>query len=206
MKLYLSSYELGSAAGRLKAMTPHDKIAYIPNARDYSNVDPERRINRDDHDTSALRALGLEVELVDLRRFFGRPDALRGKLETIGAIFISGGNVFILRQAMRLSGLDDILTGLRRRPDFLYAGYSAAGCVLAPSLKGYEIVDPVETPYAELDEIIWEGLGLLDFAFVPHWKSDHPESAAVDQVIEFCRRHDVGYRALRDGEVLIDEI
>jgi len=51
---------------------------------------------------------------------------------------------------MRLSGLDDILEGLRGNDEFLYAGYSAAGCILAPSLSPYEIVDQPETPYQDL--------------------------------------------------------
>ncbi len=185
MKFYLSSYELGDQAEKLKSMIPYGKIGYIPNARDYTTVDPVRRIKRTNNDTTSLKKLGLEVEEIDLRDYFGKSELLKKKLEEIGAIFISGGNVFVLRQAMKLSGLDEILTKLCDT-DFLYAGYSAAGCVLAPSLRGMDIVDVLDTPYSDQKEIIWDGLGLLDFRFVPHWKSDHPESVKIDEEIVYC--------------------
>ena len=129
MKYYLSSYGLGNETEKLKALVTKGKIAYIPNARDYTGADPEKRARRTETDVISLRALGLEVEMLDLRKYFDKQSELKEKLDELGAIFISGGNVFVLRQAMRLSGLDDVLQELRRT-DFLYAGYSAAGCVL----------------------------------------------------------------------------
>jgi dipeptidase E len=116
-----------------------------------------------------------------------------------------GGNVFVLRQAMKLSGLDEILTDLfKSKTNFLYSGYSAAGCVLAPSLKPYQVVgDATETPYKDQASVIWEGLDLVDFAFMPHYKSDHPETEAIDRGINYCEEHSIKYKAVRDGEVLI---
>ncbi|MBI3633186.1 MAG: Type 1 glutamine amidotransferase-like domain-containing protein [Candidatus Vogelbacteria bacterium] len=203
MKFYLSSYELWNETEKLKALIPKGKIGYIPNARDFSGAGPERKAKRNDKDMGALRNLGVDVELVDLKNYFGKQAGLKNKVLDLGAIFISGGNVFVLRQAMKLSGLDEILKELREKDDFLYAGYSAAGCVLAPSLKAFEIVDPVDTPYQGQKEIIWEGLGFVDFALMPHWKSDHPESASVDKEIEYCEKNKIPYKAIRDGEVLI---
>ena len=142
--------------------------------------------------------------MLDLRDYFGKQDELRNKLEERGAIFISGGNVFVLRQAMRLSGLDKILPELQDT-DFLYAGYSAAGCVLAPNLKAYEIVDPLDTPYSEQKEVIWKGLGFVDWALMPHWDSDHPESADIDKEIAYCKENNIPYKAIRDGEVIVIE-
>lgn len=104
---------------------------------------------------------------------------------------------------MKLSGLDELLKKLRGRNNFLYAGYSAAGCVLAPNLKVYEIVDKIDTPYSELKEVIWDGLGILNFAFMPHWDSEHPESADVEKEIAYCKQNNIPYKALRDGEVII---
>ena len=141
---------------------------------------------------------------MNLSDYFNKRKELKKKLEEVGAIFISGGNVFVLRQAMKLSGLDEILKELRDS-NFLYAGYSAAGCVLAPSLKGMDLVDPLDTPYKEPSEVIWEGLGFVDFHFIPHWDSDHPESADVEKEIAYCKVNNISYRAIRDGEVLILE-
>src|SRR3989344_6513120 len=108
MKYYLSSYEIGNEAEKLKKLVPNGKIAYIPNARDFTGADPERRAKRNEKDMGSLRGLGLEVELVNLSDYFGKQDELKKKLKELGAIFISGGNVFVLRQAMKLSGLDQI--------------------------------------------------------------------------------------------------
>lgn len=204
MKFYLSSYELGNETDKLKALIPKGKIAYIPNARDFTGADLERCIKRSEKDIGSLHELGLEVELVDLREYFGKRDELKAKLGGLGATFVSGGNVFVLRQAMKLSGLDQILKELRNT-DFLYAGYSAAGCVLAPNLKAFEIVDAIDTPYHEQKEVILEGLGFVDFAFMPHWKSDHPESADVEKAIIYCKENSIPYRAIKDGEVMVIE-
>ncbi|HCC83425.1 TPA: hypothetical protein DEP96_01090 [Candidatus Uhrbacteria bacterium] len=206
MKFYLSSFRLGNQATKLKILIPHGHIAYIPNALDFTNVDQTRRDAHIKQDLDSLRELGLRVETLNLHDYFGQQAALQAKLTEIGAIFVSGGNVFILRQAMKLSGLDVILTQSLLPKDVLYAGYSAAGCVLSPNLDAYKIVDDAtETPYPELPEVIWTGLNLIDFAFLPHWDSDHPESATITQAVEYCQQHNLPYKTLRDGEVLIIE-
>ncbi len=207
MKFYLSSYRLGNETEKLKKLIPNKKIGYIPNARDYSTVDPEIKVNRTDRDSALLNELGIEAETIDLTNYFNKKDELRKKLEELGAVFISGGNVFVLRQAMKLSGLDEILKEFKdKNNDFLYAGYSAAGCVLAPDLKAYAIVDDAaETPYGGLKETIWEGLGFVDFAFMPHWDSNHPESTDIDKEIAYCKENNIPYKAVRDGEVIIIE-
>jgi dipeptidase E len=205
MKYYLSSYEIGNKKEKLKSLVPKRKIGYVPNARDYTGVDLKRYATRSEKDMSSLRELGIEVEMLSLRDYFGKRDELKKKLEDLGAIFISGGNVFVLRQAMKLSGLDEILKELQNERNFLYAGYSAAGCVLSPSLKSCEIVDKVDTPYKEQKEIIWDGLGFIDFAFMPHWDSDHPESKDVEKEIIYCQENNIPYKTIRDGEVIIIE-
>src|SRR3989338_4353903 len=204
MKFYLSSYELGNETEKLTKLVPKGKIGYVPNARDFTGADPVRRAKRNENDMNSLRGLGFEVEMVNLQDYFGKQDELKKKLEELGAIFISGGNVFVLRQAMKLSGLDEFLKELRNT-DFLYSGYSAAGCVLATSLKGMDLVDPLDTPYKEQKEILWDGLGFVDFRFMPHWDSNHPESADIDKEIAFCKENNIPYRAIRDGEVIIIE-
>src|SRR3989338_7730150 len=204
MKYYLSSYRLRNGTEKLRALDVKGKIGYIPNARYYTGADLEKKAARITNDIDSLRELGLGVELVDLRDYFGKQEELKKKLEELGAIFISGGNVFVLRQAMKLSGLDEILKELRDT-DFLYASYSAAGCVLAQSLKGMDIVDPLDTPYEGQKEIIWEGLGFVDFRFMPHWDSNHPESADIEKEITYCKENGIAYKAIRDGEVMILE-
>lgn len=204
MKFYLSSFKFGTEKDQLKDLAPKGKIAIIPNALDFREADDERTSRSLENKMERLEQLGLEPQIVDLKGYFGREEDLKKIIEDIGAVFVLGGNVFVLRQAMKLSGLDTILTMLRYDPNFLYAGYSAAGCVLAPSLDPYKVVgDATETPYPQLREVIWEGLGFVDFAFMPHWDSDHPEAEAIGRGIEYCKQHGIEYKAVRDGEVLI---
>lgn len=63
-----------------------------------------------------LRSLdvGLEIEKLDLRNYFGKPSDLKPKLLTFGTIWFCGGNAFVLRQAMQLSGFDDIIRQFSR--------------------------------------------------------------------------------------------
>ena len=203
MKLYLSSYGLGDEVEKLTSLVPNKKIGYIPNALDFSGANKERRKKHIEKDMNSLRELGLVVDLIDLRKYFGKKDLLKDKLKELGAIFISGGNVFVLRQTMKLSGLDQTL-GEFLDSDFLYAGYSAAGCVLSQSLDVYKIVDDsTDTPYNESKEIIWDGLGFIDFAFMPHWDSDHPESSDIEKEVEFCKKNNISYKTLKDGDIII---
>jgi dipeptidase E len=122
MKYYLSSFKMGKKTKKLKRMLPANKrTAYIPNALDYSD-DLERRKKSDKQNMAQLRAVGLKPEILDLRQYFGRTKRLEKKLSKFGVIWIRGGNTFVLRQAMRLSGFDKIFKKLRKKKDMLYGG------------------------------------------------------------------------------------
>lgn len=205
MKLYLSSYKVGDEPEKLTALFPKNKnVGYIPSALDFTKVDLERRQTHIEKDMESLRQANLQPVLLDLKEYFEKPETLKTKLSELGGIFISGGNTFILRQAMKLSGLDSILTDGKVPEEFVYAGYSAAGCVLSPTLKSYSIVDDAaDLPYEKQREIVWEGLGLIPFAFMPHFDSNHRESEDVRREIAYCKENGIPYKTLRDGEVMI---
>ena len=102
----------------------------------------------------------------------------------------------MLRYALHRVG-DDVVPGLLGRDALAYGGYSAGACVLAPSLRGLETVDDAgAVPRAYGTEPVWDGLGVLRHAVVPHYQSpDHPESAACDA--------GVPHVTLRDGQALV---
>jgi dipeptidase E len=52
---------------------------------------------------------------------------------------------------------------------------------------------------------VWERLGLIDFAFAPHYHSDHPESKMIDKVVDYFVAKGIKHRTLHDGEVIILE-
>lgn len=207
MKLYLSSYKVGDQPERLGNLFSDNKsVGYIPNALDFTKADAERRRIHVEKDMQGLKQIGLHPVVLDLKEYFENSEGLKAKLSELGGLFVSGGNTFVLRQAMRLSGLDNILISSEVSEQFVYAGYSAAGCVLSPTLKSYSIVDDAtDHPYEEHHETIWEGLGLIDFAFMPHYNSDHQESDDIQKEVAYCEEHGIPYKTLRDGEVIIIE-
>lgn len=83
------------------------------------------------------------------------------------ALLVSGGDVWYLRRWMQESGLAEVMPSLR---DAVYVGISAGSMVTAP-VFGETYGDPLE-PF-----VIGPGLGLVDFAVLPHVDhEDHPES------------------------------
>jgi len=196
MKFYLSSYKLGNKTEKLKEMLGSKKIAYIPNAIDYLDenlVNNEKNLN-------LLKEINIETEILDLKNYFGKKKELYSKIQNFGGVMVAGGNTFVLREAMFLSGFDKIIKKLP--DDFLYAGWSAGVCVLAPNFDGIKQVDdPTQNPYNT--KVINEGLGILDYLILPHYKSNHPESKDIDREVEFCKKNNILFRTLRDGEVII---
>ena len=53
--------------------------------------------------------------------------------------------------------------------------------------------------------MIWEGLGIIDYVIVPHYKSVHLESEIMEEVVEYLIENKIPYKTLRDGEVIIVE-
>lgn len=206
MKYYLSSFKIGNDIDKLKSLIPPNKrCAYIPNALDMVE-DPKWLAEFTGQDVADLAGVGLNVERFDLRNYFNNQDQLSEDIRQYGVIWVSGGNVFVLRQAFRLSGFDTVLTNLAQSDNILYGGYSAGVCVLSPNLKGAELVDKITYhPYGDDIPLVWEGLNLIPFAFAPHFKSDHPESARIDQEIAYYEEHGISYKPLKDGEAIVIE-
>lgn len=83
------------------------------------------------------------------------------------ALLVYGGDVWYLNRWMRESGLADLLPSLTNT---VWVGVSAGSMVTAP-IFGETYDDPVK-PF-----VIDRGLGLVDFALLPHLDHvDHPES------------------------------
>ncbi len=207
MKYYLSSYKFGSKFEELKRLRPENiRIGHINNSRDWIGADPVRAANHQKEEIDFLNSLGFNAEPLDLKLYFDNKEALREKIYSLGALWVSGGNAFVLRMAMRLSGFDAIFDELRFKNEFLYGGYSAGICVLSNSLKAIAVVDdPANFPYKELKKPIYEGLGAFSYSFLPHYDSDHFESEAIGEEIQRCIENKWLFKALRDGDVIIEE-
>lgn len=205
MRLYLSSFRLGNQPQHLRRMAKASTQALvIGNACDLlSEADRAPRLRQE---VDALRALGFEPEELDLRDYFEprARGALTHRLGGVGLVWVRGGNPFVLLRAMNSSGFTELLRDRLVADALVYAGYSAGVCVLTPSLRGIDVVDdPVEVPAGYDPEPPWECLGVLDYFVAPHYRSQHPESAAIEKVVEYFIEHHLPFRALRDGEVIL---
>lgn len=208
MKLYLSSYKLGNSTDELKKWlqtSENNKIALIFNSRDMF-PDGERKTNGIQSDAESLKELGFEVKILDLKKYFGQKESLRNDLQDIHAFYVIGGNTFVLRKAMHLSGFDELLLEYSSDPNCLYAGYSAGICCLCKDMSALSIMDEPEIdPYNSGLPPIYNGIGLIEEMIIPHFESDHPETKAASKTVEFCQQNKIPYKTLRDGEVLIGD-
>ena len=203
MKLYLSSYRLGNNPEKLlELFSDNKKVAVIANAMDYvGSLEREESVR---NSIMELKNLGLLPEEVDLRGYFDRQKELSGKLNNYGAVYIRGGNTFILKRAMTQSSFDKWIRDRTKDPNFIYAGYSAGICVLSPTLHGLELVDdPNIIPQGYNSKIDWDGLDIVNFSFAPHYKSSHPESGMVEKEVEYFIKNKMPFKTLRDGDVII---
>lgn len=203
MRLYLSSYRVGDRPDDLRAAISGRTVGVVCNALDHVNA--TRRGQYVSSNRDELSALGVATTELDLRQFFRDAPRLRRELDRLGAVWVCGGNTFVLRQAMHLSGLDLLLGDLLDSP-FVYGGFSAGVCVLAPRLEGlHHVDDPTLCPYPG-SQTLWDGLGILDYLVLPHFRSDHPESEAVEKDVAYCADHGIPFRTLRDGQVIVAEV
>lgn len=91
-------------------------------------------------------------------------------VEEADALLVFGGDVVYLCRWMRESGLADLLPSLR---ETVYVGVSAGSMVTAPVFG--ETYDDPDRPF-----VIESGLGLVDFALLPHLDHEnHPESTTA---------------------------
>lgn len=201
MRLYLSSFKLGNDPAQFVRLSRGRRVGLIVNALDNR---PDIRNAWAQSQTQDLSDLGIDVREIDLRSYFGQPQKLAVTLSDLDAVWINGGNTFILRRAMRESGFDTQIKDLLRDDRILYGGFSAATVILSASLKGLDAVDdPNDIPDGYPDETVWEGLQLLPFSIVVHYKSDHPESQAVEGEVRYYERHQIPFKTLRDGEAFV---
>lgn len=204
MRLYLSSSGMGNQPQTLLPLVEGGRrAAVIANALDAA--DPSERAEGVVSEVESLRQLGFDALELDLRQYFGSGRQLAQTLAPFHLLWVRGGNAFVLRRACKQSGLDTLLKQLLAEDAVAYGGNSAGICLLSPSLHGIELVDdPAHVPDGYEAAILWEGLGVLPYRVVPHYRSDPPAlSAAIEQVVHSYIDHHLLFKALRDGEALV---
>jgi dipeptidase E len=206
MRLYLSSFRLGNHPQKLVDLVKGNMRAVVViNACDYLS-DAERLI-RVQEEFAALQSLNFYSSELDLRYYFNnqqKQSELRDLLAACGLIWVRGGNSFVLRRAMKMSNFDRMIIDFLERDAIAYGGFSAGMVMLTPSLCGVNLVDnPEVIPTGYDPTIIWECLGVIPYAIAPHYKSDHPESAATDYLVQYYIDNHMPFKTLHDGEAIV---
>ncbi|MFK0163056.1 Type 1 glutamine amidotransferase-like domain-containing protein [Rhizobium sp. NPDC090279] len=206
--MYLSSYRLGDHADRLfDLMRGKRRVGIVANALDFIPDDARQRYEATIYSPAReMSDLGARPEYLDLRAYFGKSDALEQALEEIDLVWVLGGNAFLLRRAMRQSGFDNLILKFLREDAIVYGGFSAGAVVATATLKGIDLMDDPHELVAGYDPTItWEGLGLVDFSIVPHYRSDHGEAEAAERAVAYFEERSLPFRAIRDGDAIVVE-
>ncbi|GAA2066409.1 Type 1 glutamine amidotransferase-like domain-containing protein [Williamsia deligens] len=137
-------------------------------------------VNAVDDRPAADRTLATEVESDEMARLGLRPIALDlraadvgARLDDLDAVWVRGGNTFVLRAALAASGADVAITDRVRSGTLAWAGYSAGAAVLSPDLR---YVAAVDDPAAAGPTPPTDGLGLIDRPAVPHVDGSYDEA------------------------------
>jgi dipeptidase E len=203
MRLFLASDELGNPAGHgrlTRALAqlagPVSRIAVVANGRD--GEPPEQRRRRVVAEKASLEPLHAEVIELDLRDYVAGPDTGAALADT-DLIWITGGDMNLLRGLIRSSGLDLVLRRRLYADTIVYSGYSAGACLAGPLLTAAELEG---NPRAG-DEVAWGGLGLVAVTIVPHLPpADAPDNDFVS-IVEHLRGRGLPCQPLRDGQALV---
>ncbi|SNS85308.1 Type 1 glutamine amidotransferase-like domain-containing protein [Rhodococcoides kyotonense] len=198
MKLFLASYRFGAHAEKFVAMTgTPGRIAVIANAAD--SWPDAARASAVTSEVRGLRELGFSPEELDLRS-----GDVESALDSVAAVWVRGGNTFVLRSRLRLSGADEEIARRVRDGRLVYGGYSAGACVASRSLRGIEAADdPNEVRPTTGSDVVWDGLGFVDVALIPHFGSilDDTQTGAV--MVDRYSRDGTPYLTLDDDQVLL---
>lgn len=209
MKLYLSSMMIGDHPDRLLAMSGGNgaRMAVVTNALDYISFEDRLTYAQTKFDPIIYFGdAGFDPSIIDLRHYFGRPSDLQRVLSRYQVVWALGGNSFLLRRAMRANGFDCIIHDLLEE-GLVYSGWSAGACVAGSSLRPIALMDEPEklAPGYPNTPPIWEGMGLVPYAVIPHHRSAHPESDAASLATEWAKANGFDHVALRDGEVIVSD-
>jgi dipeptidase E len=178
------------------------KIGYISNAKDYK--DSADRKSKIEENFEYWRSIGLKPDEVDLRPYFHKSDA--GKLlAKYTFVWLAGGNVFLLRRALEYSGTGKYLYDAVRKNEVILGGESAGAIIMGPTLKYSETEEDEDSPYCVpepyREEVLWDGLDLVRYVPVPHFKT--AGYIGIDEYIEKLRKNKIPYKTMTDDQAII---
>lgn len=204
MRLFLSSYRAGRHDNELlKFLSGIKTITIISNAKDYKT--PEDRHEKIEENFRYYRSIGLDPKELDLRPFFSKTDA-KNLLDDHEFVWLAGGNVFLLRRALKYTGLDKVLINRVGDNSLILGGESAGAIIVGPTLK-YSEMDTDEDspnfiPEGYKKEAFWDGLRLVDYVPVPHYQSGD-YTAEIQEYINKLDANGITHKDMTDEQAIL---
>jgi dipeptidase E len=200
MRLFLSSYRAGDYSEKLVGLFgENSKVAVITNAKDYKSQ--EERSQSVEEILDFLKKLGFKPTEIDLRKYFSDSNFTEDDLKKYQAVWVAGGNTFILVRALNQSGARKVLGNMIRKNQIIYGGESAGAILPTPTLTGVQFGDdPNIVPEGYEKELIWEGLNLINYHIVPHYKT---EWEGAEEMIAELKSNNLDYKTLTDNQAII---
>src|SRR6266481_838874 len=112
---------MGDHPEHLIALVGEDSRRAVVIANALDDAPPDVRRAGVELELAALAGLGLDAAELDLRGYFGQRELLHRDLAGPGLAWLRGGNVFMLRYALRRSGADAVLGELLAADALVYA-------------------------------------------------------------------------------------
>ncbi|MGZ8176609.1 Type 1 glutamine amidotransferase-like domain-containing protein [Williamsia sp. SKLECPSW1] len=193
MRLFLASLGFGDHPDRLvDVVGPRARVGVVVNAVDDRPGDrgPATEVESDE-----MRRLGLRPVPVDVRE----PHDV-ARLDDLDALWVRGGNTFVLRAALAVCAADVAIVERVRAGSLTWAGYSAGAAVLSPDLT---YVADVDDPAAAGPAPIVTGLGLVDRPVVPHVDGTYDEALRCASLSARLTREGVEHHRIGDRDALI---
>lgn len=175
-RLLLASLGLGALPTFLGDDRDGLRVAWVPTAA--NAIDPGYAL----HNRDLLQGLGLDVVPLELET--AAPNEVRATLERVDAIFVEGGNVFVLLHHALRSGFAELLAEALDR-GCSYVGVSAGAVLLGPdvwpaSQVGREVIPELQST---------QGLGLIELLVMPHHNDPARKAVHAQRLAEFGRRY-----------------
>jgi dipeptidase E len=169
-------------------------------------------VNAVDDRPAADRALAVEIESDEMTRLGLRPVGLDLRrpgdvrlLDDLDALWVRGGNTFVLRAALAVADADSAIVDRVRAGTLTWAGYSAGAAVLSPDLA---YVAEVDDPAAAGPSPVTTGLALLDRPVVPHVDGSYDEALRCAALSVRLTRDGVDHLRIgdRDAVTVVDGV
>jgi dipeptidase E len=196
MKLFLTSAGISNPTiakaleDLLGKSTIGAKLAFIPTAANVEAGDKSWMID----DLNNFKKAGFEVDIVDISAVSKK--IWLPRLKDAELLFLGGGNSSHLMYWVKQSGLQEELPLLLESR--IYAGISAGSCIAGPTID-----NSVQNLFGETYELeIKEGLGLVNFQFIPHLNSPSFDKIREKYLKEASKELTESVYALDDNSAL----